>query len=144
VTVIAEAAAISLSLGNEIDVRGERGALFRISDTGPGIAKERLVDIFDPMQRDDQSASLEHRGAELDLHMAKQVAEQMRGEVTVLSMLEMDSTFYVACLSPGTCREMASSRSQRRNTLQVAGRPSAAPEWANPLELLLSKSPLTD
>ena len=86
---------VSITVGSEMDFLGQQRALFRISDTGPGIDAARLEHIFDRMQRDDQSAPSEHRGAGLGLHMASQLAAQMNGELTVRSTEGKGSTFSV-------------------------------------------------
>jgi signal transduction histidine kinase len=56
--------------------------LFRISDTGPGIAGEQPGDLFDRMQRDDPLDPSGRCGTGLGLHITMQLADQMLGAET--------------------------------------------------------------
>jgi len=72
--------------GGRVDVEAAAegaNALFRVSDTGPGIAPEDLPHIFDRLYRGDRSRS--ERGLGLGLALARAVVEAHGGSVAVES-----------------------------------------------------------
>jgi PAS domain S-box-containing protein len=74
----------------------EAGGVLRISvtDTGPGIAPEKIHRLFDPFDRLDE----EHKGEEgtgLGLTLSKGLVEAMHGTMGVESSLGQGSTFWV-------------------------------------------------
>jgi signal transduction histidine kinase len=77
-----------------IDVRGTRrngDVLFSISDTGPGIPKENLSDIFSPYW---QAKRTERMGAGLGLPIAKGIVEAHGGRIWVESAPGSGTQFY--------------------------------------------------
>ncbi|MDC3959744.1 hybrid sensor histidine kinase/response regulator [Polyangium jinanense] len=69
--------------------------VFRVEDTGPGIAKADLARIFDPFeQAGDRGARAE--GVGLGLSISRKIVEQMGGRLDVESSLGEGSTFTVA------------------------------------------------
>ena len=75
-----------------LDAHGEDGhVLFRVADTGPGIAKENLHDIFSPYW---QAKRAERLGAGLGLPIAKGIVESHGGKIWVESEPERGTTFY--------------------------------------------------
>ena len=70
-------------------------AVVSVSDTGIGIAKIDVPQIFDRFWRADKARSREEGGAGLGLSIAKWIIEMHRGTIDVESELGKGSTFYV-------------------------------------------------
>jgi PAS domain S-box-containing protein len=64
-----------------------------VSDTGCGISRQGLADVFDPFRRGGDSAK--YGGSGLGLSIVKQLVEMMGGEVTVESEVGRGSVFTV-------------------------------------------------
>lgn len=64
-------------------------------DTGSGIPQEALGYIFESFRQVDDANTREHGGVGLGLSIVKQLAEIMKGKVTVESEIEKGSTFTV-------------------------------------------------
>jgi signal transduction histidine kinase len=73
------------SLGREIQIS--------ISDHGMGIAPSDLPHIFEPFYRSSSVAAAQIHGTGLGLPLAKSIAEAMKGDLTVRSMVGRGSTF---------------------------------------------------
>jgi two-component system sensor histidine kinase/response regulator len=73
--------------GNETVVR------FEISDTGVGIAPDKLAMIFEPFTQADTSTTREYGGTGLGLAISSQLIALMGGEVEISSELGIGSTF---------------------------------------------------
>ncbi|HUJ13329.1 MAG TPA: GAF domain-containing sensor histidine kinase [Thermoanaerobaculia bacterium] len=90
--------------GGIIIVRAERSdaamILFTVSDTGPGIPKENLKDIFNPYW---QAKRTERLGAGLGLPIAKGIVESHRGRIWVESEPGRGTKFYFTL--PAVTRE---------------------------------------
>jgi signal transduction histidine kinase/ligand-binding sensor domain-containing protein/CheY-like chemotaxis protein len=65
-----------------------------ITDTGIGIAPEKLETIFDVFQQADHSTTRQYGGSGLGLSICRQVAQLMGGNVWVESIVEKGSTFH--------------------------------------------------
>jgi PAS domain S-box-containing protein len=70
-------------------------ALIKVSDTGIGIPKEKLKNIFSPFEQADASHSREYGGTGLGLTITKKLTEIMGGKVSVESQPGKGSTFSV-------------------------------------------------
>ncbi|MGZ7031524.1 MAG: ATP-binding protein, partial [Thermoanaerobaculia bacterium] len=80
--------------GGAIRCRAQRendAVLFVVSDTGPGIPKEHLADIFNPYW---QAKRAERMGAGLGLPIARGIVESHGGKIWVESENGSGSTFY--------------------------------------------------
>ena len=64
-----------------------------VRDTGQGIPRERLDDIFEPFVQVNPSFSRAHQGVGLGLAISRELARAMHGELTVESMIGRGSTF---------------------------------------------------
>jgi two-component system sensor histidine kinase/response regulator len=74
---------------------GQVGVRFTVSDSGIGIAADKLGHIFDPFTTADEKTARLYSGTGLGLAIVKQIAEQMGGAVTVSSTPGQGSTFTV-------------------------------------------------
>ena len=82
--------AVSLSVARENGT-----ALFEVADTGIGIPPGEIGKIFDRFYRVDKARSRELGGSGLGLSIAKLIAEQHRGRISVASEPHRGSTFTV-------------------------------------------------
>ena len=78
-------------------------AVFRVEDTGIGIAPESLERIFEPFWQEQRGLTREVGGTGLGLAVARRLARMLGGDVTVESELGKGSTFTarVPLTSPG-------------------------------------------
>ena len=66
---------------------------FTVQDTGPGIPKDRIDQIFDPFTQADPTITREFGGTGLGLAICKNLANAMGGDITVESEPGVGSTF---------------------------------------------------
>lgn len=66
---------------------------FRVEDTGIGISKEKVEEIFDDFIQADEDTQINYGGSGLGLFICKRLAEMMGGEVTVTSTLGKGTIF---------------------------------------------------
>ena len=69
------------------------GLSLTVTDTGQGIAADRLEAIFEPFEQHSPSVAREHGGTGLGLAIVRHVASNHHGEVTVESLEGSGSTF---------------------------------------------------
>ncbi len=71
---------------------------FRLSvyvrDTGVGIRKEQLEDIYKPFHQLDNELTREHEGTGLGLSLCKEIIRVMNGQLDVVSEFGVGSTFF--------------------------------------------------
>ncbi len=72
-----------------------------VKDTGGGIPKDKLTDIFLPFSRGNMSECLRHGGTGLGLSVVKHIIESHRGSITVESQVGVGScfTFTIPCMN---------------------------------------------
>ncbi|RZG12057.1 PAS domain S-box protein [Pseudoalteromonas sp. CO342X] len=68
--------------------------LFKIADTGIGIANDRLDSIFNPFEQADESMSRRFGGTGLGTTISRQLVELMGGKIWARSEIGKGSTFY--------------------------------------------------
>ncbi|MBQ1885076.1 MAG: hypothetical protein II165_08690, partial [Bacteroidales bacterium] len=66
---------------------------FFISDTGIGIAKEKISVIFERFRQGDEGAARQYGGNGLGLSIANELVKQMGGRIEVQSTENVGSTF---------------------------------------------------
>ncbi len=70
---------------------------FTVSDTGPGIAPERLAKLFNAFEQADVSTSRRFGGTGLGLALTRNLARLMRGDAGAQSTLDAGSSFWFSC-----------------------------------------------
>jgi signal transduction histidine kinase/FixJ family two-component response regulator len=76
-------------------LRKSNAVEFKVADTGPGIPKDKLPDIFEMFRQVDSSATREHNGLGIGLFIAKRLTDILGGKITVESNLGEGSTFTI-------------------------------------------------
>lgn len=91
------------------------GLEIAVTDTGPGIAPERVDEMFEAFRQGDASNTRTHGGVGLGLHIVRRLLDLLEGTIDVETKLGAGSTFrvWLPCERPAT----------RLVSLQVAARP---------------------
>ena len=111
---------IEVSANRATEASDEVTIIFSVTDTGIGIAKEKLGSIFEVFTQADDSTTRRYGGTGLGLAISKRLVEMMKGRIWVESEPFKGSTFYftanfkVAKKSPaiaavGTAQDMAAA-----------------------------------
>ena len=85
-----------------------------ISDTGIGIAADRIGHVFDSFTQADASISRQFGGTGLGLTISRLMAQQMGGDITVSSVLGQGSVFIVSLRLPAAPEEGAVTGREER------------------------------
>jgi signal transduction histidine kinase len=88
-----ETGAITVSARHALDSQAME---FKVSDTGAGIAQDKLPLIFDMFKQVDSSATRKHEGVGLGLYIVKKFVDLLGGQIWVRSALGQGSTFTVS------------------------------------------------
>ncbi len=99
---------------------GERDLLFSVSDTGIGIAEDKLETIFDRFSQADSSAERKFEGSGLGLAICRELAALMQGEIGVDSTEGKGSTFWVRIRLQDVVPPAETIR--KRQKIDIAGR----------------------
>ena len=92
----------------ELEIFDDAGQVhIKLTDTGIGIASDRLERIFDPFTQADASLSRRYGGTGLGTTISKQLVELMRGKVWVESELGHGSQFHVLLPLTPTARAVS-------------------------------------
>ncbi len=86
--------------GGKVQIRISRNpskssCLFKVSDTGRGIAPEQLDKIFERFYQVDDTTTRHGEGTGIGLALAKELVQLMKGDIQVESQLNVGSTFAV-------------------------------------------------
>lgn len=97
--------------------------MFKVSDTGIGIAKSKYKDIFKPFIQADSTTTRRYGGTGLGLSITKNIVKLMQGQIWLESEERIGSTFYfTAAMTPTTEKRVAMQNSvpghYRLNDLQ--------------------------
>jgi signal transduction histidine kinase/CheY-like chemotaxis protein len=90
-----EKGSVTLEVSPASSNQGEKRVKFSVTDTGIGIAKDKLQWVFDPFTTADERSARLYTGTGLGLPIVRQIAERMGGKVGVESTLGAGSTFTV-------------------------------------------------
>jgi len=100
---------VSVSLANGGKGNGKRHISISVTDTGIGIAPDKLAQVFDKFIQADSSITRRYGGTGLGLAISRSLAEQMGGSITVTSTLGVGSTFVLHLALPVQASESSSS-----------------------------------
>ena len=120
-------------VGVGVSRRGERGILFEVKDTGPGVPPDRRAAIFEEFEQGDVSNARRYEGAGLGLAIARRIVALMGGELTLADNPGGGSVFSFAVDLPaviGAPAEAGSNALVGRRALIVACSPFEAPAIA--------------
>jgi PAS domain S-box-containing protein len=102
--LVGNAVKFTKSGGVRVEVKTEKETTrqltlrFEVIDTGIGIDKKNLKNLFKPFMQIDDSTTRQYGGTGLGLVISKQIVEMMSGEITVSSQSEKGSCFsFTAC-----------------------------------------------
>lgn len=73
----------------------QNNVLFSVTNTGKGIPSENIDRVFDRFYRIDESRARKGGGYGLGLAIAKTIVEQHRGKISVKSIPDESTTFYI-------------------------------------------------
>lgn len=94
---------------------GEGKVGITVEDTGIGLAKERLQDIFEPFVQVEGGRTREGHGTGLGLSISRDLARGMKGDITLESTPGEGSAFTLWLPSAGTTTDVGTSLSSRKN-----------------------------
>lgn len=88
-----EQGTITLSAGKIKSDSGSGEIFFRIADTGIGINHDKMNDLFEPFVQGDSSTTRQFQGMGLGLSIARQLANAIKGRLSVESTPDQGSIF---------------------------------------------------
>ncbi len=100
---------VSVFLANGGKGNGKKAITISVTDTGIGIAADKLDQVFEKFCQADSSITRRYGGTGLGLAISKCLAEQMGGSITVTSTVGIGSTFVLHLTLPVQASESSSS-----------------------------------
>ncbi|MCC5978837.1 MAG: response regulator [Salinarimonas sp.] len=82
-------------VGVEVDFDETRGLLITVSDTGPGIASDRIASLFEEFEQGDSGHATKHGGTGLGLAITRRIVERMQGDIDVESRRDAGARFTI-------------------------------------------------
>jgi len=107
------------SANGHIRIDGEEsrdGVMLRVTDTGMGMADEKLATIFDPFVQVSDTLTGKYAGMGLGLAISRDLARAMGGDLTVRSILGAGSTFTLSLPRPAAAQRHERDASERRES----------------------------
>jgi CheY-like chemotaxis protein len=102
----------------------------RVTDTGIGISRDKLVEIFEPFNQADTTVTRRYGGTGLGLTITREIVRSLGGKLTVASQPGVGSTF-TATIDPGPLDQVPMVREMPALDGVPAG--SEAPHASNSL-----------
>lgn len=138
-----EDGSILLHISKEHEDEEKTTLHFIVSDTGIGIAAEKLESIFAPFTQADGSTTRRHGGTGLGLSIARQLATLMGGEVGVKSTEMEGTTFWFTAVFQKFIDQRRVPRYDGSSIIKAVT-PLPRDERADQVRLLLAEDDLTN
>ncbi|WP_158814762.1 ATP-binding protein [Methylocapsa sp. S129] len=124
-------------IGVSVERLDDRRLLFKVVDTGPGVAPDRRATIFEDFEQGDGSNARHYEGAGLGLAISKRIVSLMGGDLTLADNAGDGACFSFAislpedlAARPTVASDPASPRLIGRRALIIAHSPFEAPAMA--------------
>jgi CheY-like chemotaxis protein len=124
-------------IGVSVERTRDQRLLFKVIDTGPGVAPDRRVAVFEDFEQGDGSNARHHEGTGLGLAISKRIVSLMGGELTLADNAGGGAVFSFAislpedlAAPPAPASDRASAKLVGRRALIIAHSPFEAPAMA--------------
>lgn len=109
---------VTVFLANGGKGNGKKTITISVTDTGIGLAPDKLEHVFEKFIQADSSITRRYGGTGLGLAISKSLAEQMGGSISVTSTVGVGSTFVLHLTLPVQASE-SSTESQAENIIYL-------------------------